>query len=286
MDTSHGPVVVGTDGSLHATAAVMWAAGEAVLRDRPLHILHATGLDTRSGRNLSPETAQLVLDSGRALLDEAAASATARYPDLAVSTSLGKGKPADTLLEQSGSKSLTVVGCRGRGGFHALLLGSVGLRVASHAHGPVVVVRGSEQPSTGVVLAGIRDETDLATVRFAADEARLRKATLRLLTAWSLLGAVGEMVPGLDDATSVGDREAATEQIVADTIREEYPDLTVTVDLVEASSASGALVDASAHADLLVAGARRHQRGGGRLAHVTHAVLHHAHCPVAVFHHV
>ncbi|MFD8074295.1 universal stress protein [Streptomyces sp. NPDC059718] len=285
MDTTHGPVVVGTDGSPRATAAVMWAAGEAVLRDRPLHILHAAGIATRSGRNLSPETAQLVLDGGRALLDEAAASATGRYPDLAVSTSLGKGKPADSLLAQSLAEGLTVVGCRGRGGFHALLLGSVGLRVATQARGPVVVVRGTEQPSTGVVLVGIRDDTDLATVRFAADEARLRKATLRLLTAWSLLGAVGEMVPGLDDATSVGDREAAAEQHVADTIREEYPDLTVTVDLVKASSASGALVDASAHADLLVAGARRHQRSSGRLAHVTHAVLHHAHCPVAVFHH-
>ncbi|MFF7213268.1 universal stress protein [Streptomyces sp. NPDC008238] len=203
---------------------------------------------------------------------------------MAVSTALDRGKPTDTLLDQSGSGGLTVVGCRGGGGFHALLLGSVGLRVAAHAHGPVVVVRGSEQPSTGVVLVGLRGETDLATVRFAADEARLRKATLRLLTAWSLLGAVGEMVPGLDDATSVGDREAAAEQHVAATIREEYPDLTVTVDLVKASSASGALVDASAHADLLVASARRKQHAGGRLAHVTHAVLHHAHCPVAVFH--
>ncbi|MFF7213267.1 hypothetical protein ACFZAU_22435 [Streptomyces sp. NPDC008238] len=26
----------------------MWAAGEAVLRDRPLHILHAAGLESRS----------------------------------------------------------------------------------------------------------------------------------------------------------------------------------------------------------------------------------------------
>ncbi|MEU4096383.1 universal stress protein [Streptomyces sp. NPDC026673] len=284
MDTTHGPVVVGTDGSPRATAAVMWAAGEAVLRDRPLHILHATGLDTRSGSHLSPETARLVLDGGRALLDEAAASATARYPDLSVSTSLGKGKPADSLLEQAGTDGLAVVGCRGSGGFHALLLGSVGLRVAAHARGPVVVVRGSEQPSTGVVLVGVRDRTDLATVRFAAEEARLRKATLRLLTAWSLIGAMGQMVPGLDDATSVGDREAAAEQHVADTVREEFPDLTVTVDLVKAASASAALVDASAHADLLVVSARRHQRATGRLAHVSHAVLHHAHCPVAVVH--
>ncbi|WP_431945542.1 universal stress protein [Actinacidiphila sp. bgisy167] len=285
MDTSHGSVVVGTDGSPRAIAAVMWAAGEAVLRDRPLHILHAAGLETRSGRNLTPETAQLVIDNGHAVLDEAAAAATTRYADLTITTSLGKGKPADTLVDHSGPESLVVVGSRGLGGFQALLLGSVGLRVAAHACGPVVIVRGSEHPSTGVVLAGLRDETDLATVRFAADEARLRKATLRLLTAWSLLGAVGEMVPGLDDARSVGDREAAAQQQVADRIREEYPDLTVTVDLVNASSASGALVDASAHADLLVAGAQRHRRSRGRLPHVTHALLHHAHCPVAVFRH-
>ncbi|CAM5432615.1 Universal stress protein OS=Streptomyces antimycoticus OX=68175 GN=SANT12839_015130 PE=3 SV=1 [Streptomyces antimycoticus] len=48
-------------------------------------------------------------------------------------------------------------------------------------------------------------------------------------------------------------------------------------------SARKALLDASAHADLLVVGARRRQgHFGMQLGLVNHAVLHHAKCPVAV----
>ncbi|MEK8170042.1 universal stress protein [Streptomyces sp. M19] len=44
-----------------------------------------------------------------------------------------------------------------------------------------------------------------------------------------------------------------------------------------------ALLDASARSDLLVVGARRRRgRFGLQLGLVNHAVLHHAHCPVAV----
>ncbi|WP_329168807.1 universal stress protein [Streptomyces sp. NBC_01267] len=37
------PVVVGTDGSDHATRAVLWAADEAVSQNRPLIIVYAIG---------------------------------------------------------------------------------------------------------------------------------------------------------------------------------------------------------------------------------------------------
>ncbi|WP_433135744.1 universal stress protein [Actinomadura nitritigenes] len=36
------PIVIGTDGSDEAARALDWAAAEAVLRERPLHIVHAT----------------------------------------------------------------------------------------------------------------------------------------------------------------------------------------------------------------------------------------------------
>jgi nucleotide-binding universal stress UspA family protein len=46
------------------------------------------------------------------------------------------------------------------------------------------------------------------------------------------------------------------------------------------------LLDASATADLLVVGAeRRHGHTGLQLGRVTHAVLHHSRCPVAVVPH-
>ncbi|HEX5813102.1 MAG TPA: universal stress protein [Pseudonocardia sp.] len=64
--------------------------------------------------------------------------------------------------------------------------------------------------------------------------------------------------------------------------RERYPD----VEVLEKSvlgNAAALLVDESAAAELLVVGSRgRDGFGGLLLGSVSHAALHHAHCPVAV----
>jgi len=52
-----------------------------------------------------------------------------------------EGNPADVLVQESKDADLLVVGSRGRGGFAALLLGSVSTAVTHHASCPVVVVR-------------------------------------------------------------------------------------------------------------------------------------------------
>ena len=157
---SEGPVVVGTDGSAGAARAVLWAAQEAALRHQPLHIVCAADLDL--AERLGADTARRVREAARSLLAEAAAAASARAPGLAVSTEVGREPAADALLWAAASTApqtegvsaaavTIVVGSRGLGGFSTLLLGSVGLTVTGQARGPVVVVRGTEQPSSGVV---------------------------------------------------------------------------------------------------------------------------------------
>jgi nucleotide-binding universal stress UspA family protein len=67
--------------------------------------------------------------------------------------------------------------------------------------------------------------------------------------------------------------------------REKYPQVTVRMDVVLLHPAE-ALLNASRAADLLVVGRRTDpQMTEGRLGPVTHAVLHHARCPVAVVPH-
>ncbi|MFG2030747.1 universal stress protein [Streptomyces sp. NPDC048825] len=287
-----GPVVVGTDGSAGAARAVRWAAQEAALRHQPLHIVCAVDLDL--AERLSADTARRVREAARSLLAEAAAAASSRAPGLAVSTEVGREPAADSLLRAAAvtapqkpgvttAEATMVVGSRGLGGFSTLLLGSVGLTVAGQAKCPVVVVRGTEQPSSGAVVVGVRDEGDLEAVRFAGETARRHNASLRLLSTWTYLQYVASMAPMADVVRVAVEAEAAASTRMLGSVREEFPDLKVTEEVVRVPSPAGELVAASLRADLVVVGARRTAHHVGRgLGRVTHAVLQHAHCPVAV----
>lgn len=281
-----GPVVVGTDGSAHATKAVLWAAGEADARNQPLNIVHATETEARS-RHLSADAVRLVLDSAGGLLDEAAAEVRGAFPGVHVAMTLSEAGAAESLLTAAGMDGTVVVGSRGLGGFSALLMGSVGLRVAARADGPLIVVRGdAERAATGLVVVAVRDDRDLDALRFAARTAQQRKASLCVVSVWMFLQNVGSMATTFDDVSEVAPAQVAETSRIVDPVRKEFPDLTVTEDVVRAVSAAGALVEAAADADLLVVGARRPTHAiGSRLGSVAHAVLHHAPCPVAVVPH-
>ncbi|MEV6793215.1 universal stress protein [Streptomyces sp. NPDC051320] len=269
-----GPVVVGTDGSDPATTAVLWAAAEAAARDKSLTLVYGTSIEQMADWVLAgPRT---VLDKGRALLAEATAKVSALYPDLKVEKVLGRTTPEESLLDAAGPHETLVVGSRGHGGFTALLLGSVGLRVASHARGPVVIVRETAERSRGVVVAAVRDDGDRDALQFAAQTAQHHGASLRVVSAWRFPDSV-------DDAGTVGRSEAEATAHTVQPIREEFPETAITEEVVRSKSVAGALVEASRTADLVVMGARRPaHRLGAPLSRVTHAVLHHAHCPVAV----
>lgn len=92
---------------------------------------------------------------------------------------------------------------------------------------------------------------------------------------------VGVVTAVPDDMGESTHRRKQQVSAVAERIREEFPELTVSEESDKAVSVAGALVDASRHADLLVMGGRRAPHVlTPALGRVTHAVLHHAHCPV------
>ncbi|MEU4121738.1 universal stress protein [Streptomyces virginiae] len=280
-DTSS--VVVGVDGSQSARSAALWAAREAVRRDRPLHIVYGADTDGRA-LYLSAEIIERVRVNGRELLDDTAKAVSTEYPGLNVTTEFSRAGAVDSLHRAGALHGTIVVGNRGLGGFNSLLLGSVGMDVAAAAMTPVIVVRGIDgAEETGTVLAAVRDEHDLLYAKYAAREAELHKASLRLLHVWNVLESVGEVVTMLDGVDAIAGGHAETLRAVTGAIREEFPDLDVEADAEKSISVAGVLVEASRHADLLVMGGRRVPGPLGlapNLGRATHTLLHHAHCPV------
>ncbi|AXI80780.1 universal stress protein [Peterkaempfera bronchialis] len=279
-------VVVGVDALPECGAAVEWAAAEAERRGCPLRLVHAvsTGTGTLSKRASAGAT-ELILQAGRDLLAVAVAQAVAAHPGLETADTVVAADPAAALLDAAGPHTLVVVGSRGRGGFAALLLGSVSLRVAAHARCPVVVVHAPPAPAQGLsVLVGVGGEEDIPVVRFAFDLAAHRAAPVRALHAWSAVSDAGQLVPLVDSLDEEEREHARLLSRTMEAARSGFPQSQVVTDVVSGTPAA-ALVEASAHAALLVVGASRRGRAGHLGLHpgrVVHAVLHHAHCPVAV----
>ncbi|MET9769761.1 universal stress protein [Streptomyces sp. NPDC006415] len=278
-----GAVVVGVDASAPARAAALWAAEEADRRGRPLHVVHAADTDHRM-LYAGVEAIQAILEAGRDLLTDTAEAVSDRYPGLIVTKELSRIDPVGGLRAAAGERGTIVVGSRGLGGFGALMLGSVGLGLAARNEVPVIVVRGElDRATTGVVTAAVHGASDLDWLMLAAAEAQAHKASLRLLSVCNVLAQVGTVTTMLDSLGEVAKQQVHEVTAMAGRIGEVYPDLTVTHHVETGTSAPGILVEASKHTDLMVLGSRRHLLGlGPALGRVSHAVLHHGHCPVEI----
>lgn len=92
--------------------------------------------DAMSLSNWSPEE-----DAQRILSDAIMAVFSGQVPPWFTGAVL-EGNPAELLVAESEGAEMLVVGSRGQGGFVGLLLGSVSMECAQHAHCPVLVVHG------------------------------------------------------------------------------------------------------------------------------------------------
>jgi nucleotide-binding universal stress UspA family protein len=136
-----GDVLVGIDGSPASDNAVGFAFEEAAYRGVPLTAMHTwtePAVDdylpaVHSADRLEAEEARVFI--------EALAGWRDKYPDVTVHRRIIRGHAGQVLVEASSRAQLLVVGCRGRGGFAGLLLGSVSQAVLHHAACPVAVIR-------------------------------------------------------------------------------------------------------------------------------------------------
>ncbi|WP_093850143.1 universal stress protein [Streptomyces pini] len=300
------PVVVGVDGSDHSLRALDRAVGEAVLRGAPLEVLcgasahrlapdgapGASGVLGAAGEAEAAEAAdeerrRALARQARQIAESAAERARESAPGLEVEPSAVDENAVAALVRAGSRAALTVVGTRGHGGFTGLLLGSVSLRVAAHIEGPLMVVRGDNERPRHTVVVGVEYGTDTDAARYGFEEAERRAAALLVLHAWELPVYPGVMVPPPTRVLEeIAEEQARYEESVpmdaVAGLREAYPNVDARAETVYAGPGH-ALVEASAAADLVVLAAhRRHRLFGMRLGAVTHAVLHHAHCPVVL----
>lgn len=308
---SNTPVIAAVDGSEHSLRALEWARKEAVRHGSGLLVAHVL-----------PDHAQLYAGRRASLHDASEPQEFPDPVRNWVQSLLGAGGPGlpegvtyealegsvPEALRVIGSQArMLVMGSRGRGGFASLLLGSNSRAVASTAACPVVVVPHAErgavpepdadaEQSAGRVVLGLHAaETPEDVLTFAFTEAAVRGTTVQVVSAYAIppsptlvIDSPFAVIPpeGLaDEGDGVpAEREmlrSQTERLAP--LRERFPDVPVEQAAVPGDPA-GRLVIASRAAALVVVGRHHPRRTAMSLAigSVAHAVLHHAHGPVAV----
>ncbi|MFI6402285.1 universal stress protein [Streptomyces sp. NPDC050548] len=291
-----GQVLVGVDGSDEALRALDHAAEQARAHRTLLEILHGWPWAKHGVRETQPgrTDAQGLIDRAQSVLEFAAGRVHERVAGLDVVTTLSPEPAASELVRRGEEAALTVVGNRGLGRATGLPAGSVSLRVAAHCGSPLLVVRGEPErgkPAEGTVLVGVADDTDAGAVRFAFEEAHRLGAQVRVLHMYSVpelsdslrASPAGRLETEPKSLIRIQEIEDSSPRTAVAAMREKFPEVRVRIETVWRDAAR-ALVDATRAADLVVITAHHHggRRPGRQLGPVEHALLHHAHCPVAL----
>ncbi|MFD8207897.1 universal stress protein [Streptomyces sp. NPDC059695] len=296
------PVVVGVDGSEHSLRALEWALGAAEGLGVPLVVAHVRSEALQLGAariaslGTAPELPDTVARAVRTLVEERGHRVPVRYDSL-------DGSVTDALPAAAKGARLLVTGSRGHGGFASLLLGSTSRTLAMTAPCPLVVVPHEARAAAlgsghgaGRVLLGLHpEETSDEVLGFAFEAARHRGVPLEAVTALRLPPPQGALLAAPSPALQVPPPLPLAEEaddLMGEARREQeerlrpfaarWPGVKL-VPVVVPGDAAGRLVEGSRDAGLVVVGRHhRHRLGSLLIGSVAHAVLHHAHCPVAV----
>jgi nucleotide-binding universal stress UspA family protein len=147
-DAGQQVVVVGVDGSPESVAALAWAGRYAAATGAQVRAVHAWHYPTVAGmppEGKAPESVTAEVE--RRMRDDVTNAMFDAHTDpaLHVETKVVYGHPVEVLVNESAGADLLVVGHRGHGAFHGMLVGSVSVHCVTHATVPVVVVRAPGQ---------------------------------------------------------------------------------------------------------------------------------------------
>jgi nucleotide-binding universal stress UspA family protein len=274
-------IVVGTDGSEHATVAMRWALDEAAVHGAELEVVLVWSLFDQHHPDRSDKFEPGYSEaSARTTL--AAWVSEALGEDARVSQRVITDFAARGLLEAGDAADLLVVGARGKGGFQGLLVGSVSDKVAQMARRPVAVVREQAPVAGGRVVVGVDGSArSLDALRWAADEARARSAELEVVHAWNL--PMMSAPPVVSLFSDMGTLEEAGRATLDLALADPALKGVNTRSHLVAGGAAQALLGRAAGATLLVAGTRGLGRvAGALLGSVSRQLVNHAPCPVVL----
>lgn len=304
------PLVVGVDDSKDARAALRLAAAEASLRKLPLAVVTAEsagfeeltataplrgseGMVSLAMLMFGPETAGAealapplrVATSHR--LERIVAEELGPVPQVPIRVETWEGYAGRVLVERAADAPLMAIGAGAHGGLRRRL-GSVAQEVVHRAPCPVIVVRagGGAPRAGGVAQAKVLAGCDAASgllpgalevLHFAVAEARLRSATLEIVTVVAPGASGGRGSSRPDEGGS--DLAAEISKEVGNALDTDGVRLSVALRRGEPARE---LVTAARAASLMVIGSARRLHRGPEPRSVHHAVLIHAACPVAV----
>lgn len=274
-------VGVGPDDPQGSEAAIAWAADEADARGVGLYVVAVrdwNALPTWATRSADVTSSELRDDAGR---DVASAIDRVKtmHPFLNATGVVIRGVTADTLCTLAEAAEILVVGDRHRNAVDRAVLGSVGSTVAAHAPCPVVVMCGPTgrfaQPRD-VVVAVDSDGSAQSVLDFGFRYARRHGRPLQALTVvppWVF--DTSDYLPPPPFAVEWLERTVAP-------YRGRYPDIyartVVLVDHVVAALAAQSISE-----DILIVGRRGNTKHPAfHPSSVSHRVIHHAVCPVAI----
>jgi nucleotide-binding universal stress UspA family protein len=134
-------IVVGIDGSMSSIDALRWAVQQARLTGSVVQAVMAWQYPPAGMVPSDPADLDFKAEARQAL-DAAIEGVISDASPIEVTRVVEEGEPGPALVQAAKGAALLVVGSRGHGEVVGMLIGSVSEYCVTHAHCPVVVLRG------------------------------------------------------------------------------------------------------------------------------------------------
>jgi nucleotide-binding universal stress UspA family protein len=146
-------ILVATDGSKDADAAVEWSMHLPLPEDSSVEVVSVMPSPTPSDAVGSPLWSDVRMESEH-VVDDAVRRIAKRWTAV-TGRALAGTEPREAILDAAakGEADLIVLGARGLGAVGSVLLGSVSLGVSRHAPCPVLICKGTPRPVRAVTVA-------------------------------------------------------------------------------------------------------------------------------------